>query len=112
MPGGSRNVFFATPTAAAAAAAGGAAAVLAATGAGTDGRPARYRNGRLATNRVSRTQKPRWRMARLDGEWYDREGLRRWLARRPGEPRVPGSGRRLTEAELAALADSNPWRLS
>lgn len=70
---------------------------------------ARSRNGRLAVNWLSRQQKPRWRMVRMDSEWYDRDRMRDWTIRR-GEF-VPVSRRALTVAELVDLRDPNPWGL-
>jgi hypothetical protein len=72
---------------------------------------ARARNGRLAIDWMSRRQQPRWRMALLDGQHYNRGRLRRALEQRPPPPAVPGSRRRMTQAELEALRDPNPWRL-
>ena len=72
----------------------------------------RARNGRLAVDWVSRRQEPRWRMLRLDGQWYDRRRLRALLASRPRPEVVPASRRRLSAAELAAVRDANPWRLA
>lgn len=74
-------------------------------------RMARARNGRLQINWVSRAQKPRWRMVFLDGQWYERDGLRALLDRRPKPEVVPASRRRMTNAELRALRDPNPWGL-
>jgi hypothetical protein len=68
----------------------------------------RTRNGRLAVDWLSRRQVPRWRLVVLDGDWYARNGIRRRAAARPA---VPKTGRRLTDAERADLADANPWRL-
>ena len=89
---------------------------------------ARYRDGRLDINWISRRQMPRHRMLSLDGQWYDRGRLRDMLdrralerARRPqtrsqtragGEQNtVPASRRPMTAAESAAVRDPNPWRL-
>ena len=76
----------------------------------------RTRNGRLATNRISRRAISRWRMVRLDGEYYDRARLRAALAdqkrRAPGAPpTVPHSRRRMTAFEIDDLFDPNPWVL-
>ncbi len=75
----------------------------------------RVRNGRLGVNRLSRREKARWRMLALNGEFYDRDRLRAALAdqarRGLAAPVVPHSRRRLTRAELDAIADPNPWRL-
>ncbi len=75
-------------------------------------RVARARNGRLAIDWISRRQMPRWRMLLVDGQHYDRQRLRRLLARaREAQPRLPGATRRLTRAETEAALDPNPWRL-
>jgi len=71
----------------------------------------RARNGRLAIDWLSRRQKPRWKMVALNGQWYDRDRLQRELKTRPPPAAVPASRRRLTQAELGALSDPNPWRL-
>ena len=73
---------------------------------------ARARNGRLAVDWISRDQKPRWRMVRLDGVWYDRDALRALLDRRPPPPAVPFSRRALTAAELRTVRNDNPWALA
>ena len=73
-------------------------------------RAARARNGRLAINWISRRQRPRWRMLRLDGDWYDRAALQALVRRRGAQ--VPATRRALTAAELQELEDPNPWGLS
>lgn len=73
---------------------------------------ARARNGRLEINWISRYEKPRWKMIKLDGEWYDRERLKKMLDRRPKPEIVPGSRRRLTAAELDVIRDPSPWSLA
>ena len=70
---------------------------------------ARARNGRLAIDWISRRQRPRWRMLRLNGDWYDRQRLGETVRRRG--PVVPASRRPLTPAELEELEDPNPWGL-
>lgn len=70
---------------------------------------ARYRNGRLAIDWISRREKPRWRMVRLDDQYYDRQRLRKLLNSGRTSPSLPR--RRLTAAELASIRDPNPWRL-
>lgn len=72
---------------------------------------ARYRNGRMDVNWVSRAQMPRWKMMRLDGTWYERRGLDRLLRRRPPPEVAPVGRRQLTARELTALRDPNPWTL-
>lgn len=66
---------------------------------------ARYRNGRLDIDWFSRSLRPRWRMVRLNGQWYDRDGVR-------GLAAVPATRRRLTAAELAHVRDPAPWSLA
>lgn len=73
---------------------------------------ARARNGRLATDWISRREKPRWKMIPLDGLWYNRERLRRFMRARPPPPIVPVSRRKLTSREVDAVFDTNPWRLA
>lgn len=73
---------------------------------------ARARNGRLAIDWISRRQEPRYKMTRLDGEWYDRDDLRRVLSKRPRPEAVPVSRRPLTARELAGVRDPNPWSLA
>lgn len=73
---------------------------------------ARARNGRLEINWISRYEKPRWKMIKLDGEWYDRERLKKLLDRRPKPEIVPGGSRRkLTAAELSLIRDTTPYSL-
>lgn len=72
---------------------------------------ARTRNGRLNIDWISRSQKPKWKMLRFDGAWYDRNALRRLLARRPQPPRVPSTARALLSPELGRVTNTNPWRL-
>lgn len=71
---------------------------------------ARYRNGRLEVDWLSRALLPRWRMVRLDGQWYERRALRD--AVRGGASQVPATRRRLTAAEVADAVDDAPWSLS
>lgn len=69
---------------------------------------ARARNGRLAIDWITRTQKPRWHMMALDSQQYNRGRLRAMADRRPV---VPSTSRRLTNAEMRRIRDPNPWRL-
>lgn len=78
----------------------------------------RARNGRLAVDWITRTQKPRWHMLPLDSTWYDRGRLRALVAARAGGVGaggagavVPSTSRPLTRRELAAIANTNPWSL-
>lgn len=71
----------------------------------------RARNGRLDIDWISRSQKSKWRMVPLDGQWYNRAGLVALVSKRPKPERVPASRRELTNAELRDLTDPNPWRL-
>lgn len=75
----------------------------------------RSRNGRLQLNWLSRRALPRYKMLALDGQWYDRRRLRDRLRSDRAAGRrlvVPHSARALTAAELAAVADVNPWSLA
>ncbi len=77
---------------------------------------ARARNGRLAVNWITRALRPRWRMLRLDGQWYDRAALRDFLRSRAnrraaGAALVPHSRRAMTRKELDILYDPNPFAL-
>ena len=89
----------------------------------------RSRNGRLAIDWLSRRQKPRWRMLSLDGQMYDRDRLRDRVRQRVAQTRVataaaagataagataavvPSTSRPLTAEEVAAVMNTNPWRL-
>lgn len=71
---------------------------------------ARYRNGRLEVDWLSRSLAPRWRMVRLDGQWYDRQALRD--AVRGGAVEVPATRRRLSAEEVADAVNETPWSLS
>lgn len=71
----------------------------------------RKRNGRLEIDWIDRTQKPRWKQVRYNGQWYDRDKLRQLLNRRPKPEVVPATRRALTRAELEAVRNANPWRL-
>jgi hypothetical protein len=72
---------------------------------------ARYLDGRLGDDRLSRREVARWRLVRLDGVWYDRARLAAQM-RLAASRRVPHSRRLLTPAESAdlesALADRVP----
>lgn len=72
---------------------------------------ARARNGRLQIDWISRRQVPRWRMVALNGQWYDRERLKRLLASRPPPAAVPASRRKLSRAEQNRVNDARPWAL-
>ncbi len=75
---------------------------------------ARYRNGRLGVNWLSRRQMPRWRLVSLNGTSYSRDGLRRRLEMLEKLDRdliVPVTRRLMTARELAAIRDPNPWSL-
>ena len=71
---------------------------------------ARVRNGRLDVDWLSRALRPRWRMVLLNGQWYDREGLRERV--RDRGPEVPGTRRPLSAAEREDVDDPNPWSLA
>lgn len=66
---------------------------------------ARYLNGRLADDRMSRREVARWRLVRLDGVWYDRRRLADAL-RLAATRRVPHSRRLLTPADELELGDA------
>lgn len=87
----------------------GLARTAAATLASTAG-VARFRDGRLEPDWLSRNLRPRWRMVRLNGAWYNRDRLRARLNNRG--PQVPATRRDLAEAEVANVRDPNPWSLS
>ncbi len=71
----------------------------------------RYLNGRLADDRLSRRQVPRWRLVRLDGVWYDRARLAERLRSEAAARRraIPHSRRALTPAEIARLESPRPY---
>lgn len=71
---------------------------------------ARFRDGRLEPDWLSRDLRPRWRMLRLNGQWYNRNRLRDRLEERG--PQVPATRRALTAQELANARNTNPWSLS
>jgi hypothetical protein len=74
---------------------------------------ARYLNGRLALNWLGRRMKSRWRMVLLDGQWYDRTGIRAWIKARLDRGLgafVPHSKKPLTKADMFAIYDPNPYR--
>lgn len=71
----------------------------------------RTRNGTLALDWLTRTSRPRWRMLRLDGQWYDLGALR-------GSPNftarsaVPHSYRRLSNAEERDVLNARRYSLA
>jgi hypothetical protein len=69
----------------------------------------RSRNGRLNLDMFSRTLKPRWTLIKIDGAYYDRRGLARWLKERGSF--VPASRRRMTANETRNAANENPYRI-
>lgn len=74
---------------------------------------ARYLNGRPALNWLGRRMKSRWRMVPLDGEWYDRAGIRAWISARTQRGLavyVPHSKKPLTSADVLAIYDPFPFR--
>lgn len=71
---------------------------------------ARYRDGRLEPNWLSRNLRPRWRMVRLNGQWYNRDLLRNRITDRGAQ--VPATRRALTNAEARNVRNTNPWSLS
>lgn len=71
---------------------------------------ARFRDGRLEPDWLSRDLRPRWRMVRLNGQWYNRNQLRNRVAGRGAQ--VPATRRELTNQELANVTNTNPWSLS
>ena len=75
---------------------------LATRNADDDSGVARYLDGRLGDNRLSRREVARWRLVKLNGVWYDRARLAREL-RLAASRRVPHSRRLLTPAESADL---------
>lgn len=75
---------------------------LATRGDDDDSGVARYLDGRLAGDRLSRREVARWRLVRLNGVWYDRARLAAQM-RLAAARRVPHSRRQLTPAESANL---------
>ena len=73
----------------------------------------RYLNGRLALNWLGRRMKSRWRMVLLDGQWYDRFGIRAWIKARLDRGLgafVPHSKKPLSKADMGAIYDPTPFR--
>lgn len=71
---------------------------------------ARFRDGRLEPDWLSRDLRPRWRMVRLNGQWYNRNRLRDRVEARG--PQVPATRRQLSNREQTNVTNTNPWSLS
>ena len=69
----------------------------------------RTRNGRLDIDQFSRGLKPKWRMIRIDGAYFDRRKLAEWLTTRGKF--APTTRRALTSREIEALQNANPYRI-
>lgn len=69
----------------------------------------RTRNGRLNVDMFSRTLKPRWTLIKMNGAYYDRKELAKWLKERGAL--APSSRRRMTNAETRNVSDKNPYRI-
>lgn len=68
----------------------------------------RGRDGRLDVDQFSRRLIPRWRMVRVDGRFFERKALARWLLERGVSP---VSRRPVTGAEFADATNANPYRI-
>lgn len=69
----------------------------------------RTRDGRLNLDMFSRTLRPRWTLIKIDGAYYDRRGLARWLKERGSF--VPSTRRRMINAEARNAANEKPYRI-
>ena len=69
----------------------------------------RTRNGRLDIDQFSRGLKPKWRMIRIDGAYFDRRKLAEWLTTRGKF--APTTRRALTTREIEGIQDANPYRI-
>ncbi len=69
----------------------------------------RTRNGRLNIDMFSRTLKPRWTLVKMNGAYYDRRELAKWLKQRGSV--TPIARRKMTAEETRNVGNRNPYRI-
>lgn len=70
----------------------------------------RYKNGRLEIDYFSRKMTPAFSTIELNGKYYDRNGLKKFIAEQ-GSNIVPESLRALNSKEKANVNNKNPYRI-
>jgi hypothetical protein len=70
----------------------------------------RYKNGRLQIDYFSRQQRPKWSMIEIDGEYYDRDAIHKFVIDRSNTI-VPKTLRKMTKSELEAVINKNPFKI-
>ncbi|APC25778.1 hypothetical protein BST79_gp265 [Only Syngen Nebraska virus 5] len=70
----------------------------------------RYRNGRLEIDYFSRKMSPKFSLIELDGKYYDRDSLKKFVAEQASNI-VPESLRVLNSKEKANVNNKNPYRI-
>jgi hypothetical protein len=69
----------------------------------------RYRNGRMDVDFSSRGLQPRWKLVKVDGVWYDRKDMARWILDRG--PVSPVTRRPLTPETVTNATNVAPFRI-
>jgi hypothetical protein len=70
----------------------------------------RYRNGREEIDYFSRQLKPKYSLIEIDGKFYDRASLQKFVEERASYI-APETLKAMTKNEKTTVANSNPWRI-
>ena len=70
----------------------------------------RYRNGREEVDYFSRQLRPKYSLIELDGKYYDRNSLKKFVTERASNI-VPESLRAMTPKERNAVTNNTPFRI-
>ena len=70
----------------------------------------RYRNGRSEIDYFSRQLRPRYSLIEIDGKFYDRERMRRYIMNQ-GSAIAPETLKALNKQTTNNTMNTNPWRI-
>jgi hypothetical protein len=68
----------------------------------------RYRNGREEINYFSRQMRPKYSLVEIDGKFYDRASLQKFVKDQASNI-VPNSLKAMSTSEKNKVVNSNPW---
>jgi hypothetical protein len=70
----------------------------------------RYRNGRSEIDYFSRQLRPRYSLIEIDGKYYDREKLRKYIINQ-GSAIAPETLKAMNKKNTNNTMNTNPWRI-
>ena len=70
----------------------------------------RYRNGRSEIDYFSRQLRPRYSLIEIDGKFYDRERMRKYIINQ-GSAIAPETLKAMNKKNTNNTMDINPWRI-